>query len=220
MPLAIVALVGLDRITLKLSSASMLVSPTTVSGPPSPSRRAEMSACHALRCNRCRLSRSRPRLRSRRPRSTCSWTTASRAQTGSSYRRSPPQRTRHRRRSPPFLRRDSRLLTHVKPRARYAALCAARHLPPTWMQTVRPPIRSETPLTHRAAAAGVTFALVPVATSADAAGPKGKRQTSEQSHEPTASFLRYPFRYQARALGSPPARDSAAPAADRNAKAG
>jgi hypothetical protein len=53
-----------------------------------------------------------------------------------------------------FVMRRSRPLTHVKPRARYFELCAARHFPPTWTQTTRPSIRSETPFVQRFPASG------------------------------------------------------------------
>src|ERR671923_2147159 len=53
-----------------------------------------------------------------------------------------------------FTIRRSRPFTHAKPRARYFALCAATHFPPTWMQTTRLPIRSETPFVHASTAVG------------------------------------------------------------------
>jgi hypothetical protein len=71
-------------------------------------------------------------------------------------------------------------LVHVKLWARYFPLCAATHLPPGRMQTVRPPIRSETPL-QPAAVRVAAFALAPVAASAISA--------AAANAIPTRSFL-------------------------------
>src|SRR5436305_13039215 len=66
--------------------------------------------------------------------------------------------------------RRKRPFTQAKPRARYFALCPATHLPPTWMQTTRPRMRSETPFVQARVTCltPAVSARYPVAAGADA----------------------------------------------------